>query len=80
MIEIVVAGDRRMRWEGWGGGGVVPWRAHVHLVQVIPVVFSPTFLNSFFPTGGPRPPPAPPALPRGRPAPPLNTATTQDTE
>ena len=36
-----------MVWEGWGGGGVVPWRAHVHLVQVIPVVFSPTFLNFF---------------------------------
>ena len=81
LIDFVVfAGKRRMVWEGGGGGGVVPWRARVHLVQVIPVVFSPTFLNSFFPPGAPRPPPAPPALPRGRPAPPLNTATTQDTE
>ena len=38
-----------MVWEGWGGGGVVPWRAHVHLVQVIPVVFSPTFSQFFLP-------------------------------
>ena len=37
MIELVVAGDRRMRWEGWGGGGVaglVGGFKQVHQVQV----------------------------------------------